>query len=92
MNKDSCEEFSIEEYDINKDTDNEGNANETSKIRGGQPNNNKIDCNMVTPISSQEKKLGSRMHIRRIPCGICLARFNLDLMSTEHAVPVVVCQ
>ena len=34
VNNDSCEEFSIEEYDYNKDTDNEGNANETSKIMG----------------------------------------------------------
>ena len=50
-NKESCEDFSIEEYDINKDMDNEGNGKETSKINGGQPNNNEIDCNVVTPIS-----------------------------------------
>ena len=56
MNNDSCEEFSIEEYDYNKDTDNEDNDNETSKIMGGQANNNIIDTNVVTPISSQEKK------------------------------------
>ena len=69
VNKDSCEEFSIEEYDMNKDTDNEGN--------GGQPNNNEIGCNVVTPISRQENKSGSLMHIRRIPRRFRLARFNL---------------
>ena len=55
LNKESCEEFSIEEYDINKDTHIEGNGYETSKINGGQPNNNEIDCNVATPISREEK-------------------------------------
>ena len=77
LNKESCEEFSIEEYDINKDTDNEGNGNETSKISGGQPNNNEIDCNVATPISREENKSGSPMHIKRIPRRIPLAIFNL---------------
>ena len=60
-----------------KDRNNEGNANETSKISGGQPNNNEIDCNVVTPISRRKIKFGSPMHIRRIPRRISLARFNL---------------
>ena len=77
VNNDSCKEFSIKKYNVNKDIDNEGNANETSKIMGSQANNNVIDSNVVTPISSQEKKLGSPMHIRTIPRRIRLARFNL---------------
>ena len=60
LNKESCEEFSIEEYDINKDTDNEGNGKETSKISGGQPNNNEIDCNVVTPISEKKTNQEAR--------------------------------
>ena len=77
VNNDSCEEFSIEEYDVNNDTNNEANANETLKIMGSQPNNNVTYSNVVTPISSQEKKSGSSMHIRGIPRRIRLARFNL---------------
>ena len=77
VNSDSCEEFSIEEYDVNNDTNNEANANETLKIMGSQPNNNVTYSNVVTPISSQEKKSESHIHIRRIPCSIRLVRFNL---------------
>ena len=77
LNKESCEEFSIEEYDINKNTDNEGNDKEISMITGGQPNNNDIECNVATPIAREENKSGSPMHIKRIPRRIRVARFNL---------------
>ena len=66
LNKESCEEFSIEEYDINKNTDNEGNDKEISMIIDGQPNDNEIESNVATP-----------MHIKRIPRRIRVARFNL---------------
>ena len=66
VNNDTCEEFSIEEYDINKDTKNEVSANETSNIMG-DGHNKELDSNKVTPTSMQEEKPRSPMHIRRIP-------------------------
>ena len=77
LNKESCEEFCIEEYDINQNTDNEDNDKEISMINGGQPNDNKIECNVATPIARDENKSGSPMHIKRIPRRIRVARFNL---------------
>ena len=58
---------SIEEYDINKNTDNENNDKEISMINSGQPNDNEIECNVATPIATNENKSGSPMHIKRIP-------------------------
>ena len=71
----TSEEFSIEEYDINKDTDNEDSVNETTKTME-DAENTELDCNKVTPTMHEEKS-GSPMHIRRIPRRIRLARFNL---------------
>ena len=68
--------LSIEEYDINKDAENDGNASEQSKVMG-DGDDKELDGNNVTPNSMDTEKSGSPMHIRRIPRRIRLQRFNL---------------
>ena len=86
LNKESCEEFCIEEYDINKITDNEDNDNEISMITGGQPNDNEIGCNVATPIAREENKSRSPMHIK--PRRIRVARFNLVTSDEQVGLDV----